>query len=95
MTDHARLTLAAIKTMPKSLRHAINEVVLQHITAKLQRCERVDVASLTREIAQSLLDILLDQEEKHQGPLLAQVIGDMMDDYLRRSGQSQSGRRDN
>ena len=81
--------------MRKPLRQAINDVVAQYVTTKLQKGEPADVASLTREITRSLIDIVMDQEEKQQGPLLAQIIGSMVDDYLERSGQTPDGRRDN
>jgi hypothetical protein len=55
----------------------------------------VDVAFMNREITRSLIDTVLDQEEKHQGLLLAQIIGNLVDDYLERSGRPQNRRRDN
>ena len=81
--------------MTKPLRKAINDAVAQYVANRLQRREPADVTLITREITSSLIDIVLDQEEKHQGPLLAQIIGNMVDDYLERSGQSQNTRRDN
>ena len=45
------------------------------VTTKLQRGEPVDVPFMAREITGSLIDMVLEQEEKHQGPLLAQIMG--------------------
>ena len=81
--------------MPKRLREAINDVVVQYVTSKLQRGEPVDVAFMAREITGSLIDIVLEQDEKHQGPLLAQIVGYLSGEYLERRGLIQSRRRDN
>jgi hypothetical protein len=81
--------------MPKPLRQAINDVVVEFVTSKLQRREPVDVAFMAREISLSLIDMVLEQDEKHQGPLLAHIMGSLSDEYLKRRGLIQSRRRDN
>jgi len=81
--------------MQKSLRIGINDVVVQYVTSKLQAGEPVDVALMAREITQSLIDMVLEQDEKHQGPLLAHIIGSLSDEYLERRGLIQTRRRDN
>jgi hypothetical protein len=48
-----------------------------------------------REMAQSLVDIVMQQEEKHQAPLLAQTIASLGDEYLQRRGLIPTERRDN
>jgi hypothetical protein len=53
-----------------SLRQAINDAVVQWVTTKLQSGQPVDVGFMAREITGSLIDMVLQQEEKHQGPLL-------------------------
>jgi hypothetical protein len=52
--------------------------------------EPVDVGFMAREITQNLIDMVLEQDEKHQGPLLAHIIGSLSDDYLER-GATTSG----
>ena len=42
-----------------------------------------------------LIDMVMEQDEKHQGPLLAQIIGSLGNEYLERRGLLQTGRRDN
>jgi hypothetical protein len=81
--------------MPERLRQAINDVVVQYVTAKLQRGEPVDVAFMAREMSLPLIDMVMEQDEKHQGPLLAQIIGSLGNEYLDRRGLLRSGRRDN
>jgi hypothetical protein len=51
--------------MTKSLREAINEAVVQWVTTKLQRREPVDVKFMAREISLSLVELVLEQNEKH------------------------------
>ena len=77
------------------LRQAINDVVVQYVTAKLQRGEPVDVAFMAREMSLPLIDMVMEQDEKHQGPLLAQIIGSLGNEYLERREFLQTGRRDN
>jgi hypothetical protein len=69
--------------------------VVQWVTTKLQRGEPVDVAFMAREMSLPLIDMVMEQDEKHQGPLLAQVIGSLGNEYLERRGLFQTGRRDN
>ena len=57
------------------LRQAINDVLVQWVTTKLQKGEPEDVAFMAREITHSLNDMVLEQDEKHQGPLLAHIVG--------------------
>jgi hypothetical protein len=49
---------------------------------------------MARGITHSLIDRVLERDEKHQGPLLAHVVGSFADEYLKRRGLIQS-RRDN
>ena len=41
-----------------------------------------------REITHSLIDMVLEQDEKHQGPLLAQIMGSLSEEYLERVASS-------
>jgi hypothetical protein len=81
--------------MSRPLRGATNDVVVQWVATKLQRGEPVDAAFMAREITLSLIDMVLEQDEKHQGPLLAQIMGNLGDEYLERRGFIQTRRRDN
>ena len=81
--------------MPKQLRQAINDVIVQWVTTKLQGGEPVDVAFMAREMSLLLIDMVMEQDEKHQGPLLAQIIGSLGNEYLERRGLLQTVRRDN
>ena len=83
------------RPMPDQLRQAINDVVVQYVTAKLQRGEPVDVALMAREMSLPLVDMVMEQDEKHQGPLLAQIMGCLGNEYLERRGLLQMERRDN
>ena len=81
--------------MQKRLREAINDVVVEYVTSKLRTGEPVDVAFMAREMSLPLIDMVMEQDEKHQGPLLAQIIGSLGNEYLERRGLLQTGRRDN
>ena len=81
--------------MLKTLRRAINDLVVQYVTTKLQTGEPVEVAFMAREMSLTLIDTVMDQDEKYQGPLLAQIIGSLGNEYLERRGLLQTGRRDN
>jgi hypothetical protein len=47
------------------------------VTTKLQSGQPVDAAFMAREITHALIDIILEQDEKHQGPLLAHMVGSL------------------
>ena len=68
--------------MLKPLRQAINDVVVEHVTSKLRTGEPVDVAFMAREMSLPLIDMVMEQDEKHQGPLLAQIIGSLATSIL-------------
>jgi hypothetical protein len=59
-------------------------VVLQWVTTKLQSGQPIDVAFMAREITHALM--VLEQDEKHQGPLLAHIVGSLSGEYLKRRG---------
>jgi hypothetical protein len=50
---------------------------------------------MAREITHALINMVLEQDEKQQGPLLAHIAGSLADEYLKRRGLIQSRRRDN
>jgi DNA-binding protein Fis len=81
--------------MQKPLRAMISDAVVQYITYKLHAKEPVDVALIAREISLSLLDLVMEQDEKHQAALIAHIMGTLGGEYLDRRGLVEPLRRDN
>jgi hypothetical protein len=50
---------------------------------------------MAREITQSLVDMIMEQDEQNQAPLLAQIITSLGDEYLQRRGLIPTEHRDN
>jgi DNA-binding protein Fis len=71
--------------MSEPLREGINKLVLRYLQKKLETGEAIDVVEMTHEMAQSLIDMIMEQEQLHQAPLLASVIASLGDEYLQRS----------
>lgn len=65
--------------MSEPLREGINKLVLGYLQKKLETGEAIDVVEMTHEMAQSLIDMIMEQEELHQAPLLASVIASLGD----------------
>ena len=58
--------------MAKALRAEINDVVVKYTERKLRKDGTLDVAVMAHEMTQSLVDMIMDQDEKHHhAPLLA------------------------
>ena len=49
--------------MSKPLRVGINELVVSYLKTSLATGEQIDVAAMTHEIVQSLVDVIMKQEE--------------------------------
>jgi hypothetical protein len=64
--------------------------VVKYLEQKFETGGTVDVA----EMAQSLIDMIMEQEEEHQAPLLASTIVSLGDEYLQRRGLVQTDRRE-
>jgi hypothetical protein len=80
--------------MAKALRAEINDVVVKYTERKLRKDGTLDVAVMAHETTQSLVDMIMDQDEKHHhAPLLALMILSLGDEYLQRTGIGE--RRDN
>ena len=79
--------------MPKALRAEINDVVVKYTERKLRKDGTLDVAVMAHEMTQSLVDMIMDQDEHHHAPLLALMILSLGDEYLERNGIGE--RRDN
>jgi DNA-binding protein Fis len=71
--------------MSEPLREGINKLVFSYLQNKLETGEAIDVVEMTHEMAQSLIDMIMEQEQPHQAPLLASVIASLGDEYLQRS----------
>jgi hypothetical protein len=72
--------------MPKLLREEINDAVVRYLERRLKANAAVDVAAMAREMAQSFIDMVMDQDQQIQPLLLAQMIAAMGDEYLERRG---------
>jgi hypothetical protein len=72
--------------MSKPLRAGIHELVVSHLQTKIATGEQIDVAEMTCEIAQSLVDVIMEQEEEGQGALLAFALTSLGEEYLQRRG---------
>jgi hypothetical protein len=81
--------------MQKQLRAIISDAIVQYVTYKLHAQEPVDVASIAREITLSLMDLVMEQDEKHQAALISHIISTLGGEYLERRGHSEPTRRDN
>jgi hypothetical protein len=80
--------------MPKLLREEVNDAVIRYLDRKMKANGAVEIAAMTREMAQSFVDMVMEQDEKIQPLLLAQMIAAMGDEYMRRRGFIPSDRRD-
>jgi hypothetical protein len=72
--------------MDKPLRFGIHDLVAGHLREKLITGEHIDVAEITHEIAQGLVDVILEQEEDAQGTLFAFALTSLGEEYLLRRG---------
>jgi hypothetical protein len=80
--------------MKKPLRAEINKAVVKHLKERLETGEGVDVVEMAHAMSQSLVDMFMEQEERHQAPLLASIIVSLGDEYLQRSGFIETERRE-
>ena len=72
--------------MSKPLRVGIRELVVSPVQTKRATGEQIDVAEMTYEIALSLVDVIMEQEEQGQGALLAFALTSLGEEYLQRRG---------
>ena len=72
--------------MSKPLRVGIRELVVSQVQTKLATGEQIEVAEMTYEIALSLVDVIMEQEEQGQGALLAFALTSLGEEYLQRRG---------
>jgi DNA-binding protein Fis len=81
--------------MLKVLRDEINEAVTRYLENRLQTNSAVDIAAMAREMAQCLIDMVMEQDAQNQPLLLAQIIATLGEEYLQRRGFIPNERRDN
>ena len=91
--EHSLLIRRDLVKMPKALRAEINDVVVKYTERKLRKDGTLDVAVMAHEMTQSLVDMIMDQDEHDHAPLLALMILSLGDEYLQRTGIGE--RRDN
>jgi hypothetical protein len=91
--EHPLLIRRDLIKMPKALRAEINDVVVKYAERKLRKDGSLDVAMMAHEMTQSLVDMIVEQEEHHHAPLFALMILSLGDEYLKRTGNAE--RRDN
>ena len=72
--------------MKKLFRDQINDTVVGYLQDKLMSGEGIDVAEMAHAMSQSLVDMIMEQDEEHQAPLLASIIVSLGDEYLQRRG---------
>ena len=80
--------------MQNGLRKEINDVVVKYLKRRLRTGEPIDVAEMADEMAQSFIDMVTEQDEEQQAPLLAQIMTSLGDGYLQRRGLISTERRD-
>ena len=81
-------------TMSKPLREGINEFVIDYMQAKTATGEMIDAAEIAYEMAQSLVDIIMKEEEAEgQALLFALVLAGLGEEYLLRSGVLDAGQK--
>lgn len=68
----------------KTLRETINDAVVGQLKDKLETREDIDVVEMAYEITQSLVDMIMEQGQEHQAPLLASLVVSLGDEYLQR-----------
>jgi DNA-binding protein Fis len=82
----AKVIVTLRTTMKKLLRDQINDTVVDYLQDKLEAGEGIDVAEMAHAMSQSLVDMIMEQDEEHQAPLLASIIVSLGDEYLQRRG---------
>ena len=63
--EHSLLIRRDLIKMPKALRAEINDVVVKYAERKLRKDGSLDVAMMAHEMTQSLVDMIVEQEEHH------------------------------
>ena len=91
--EHSLLIRRDLVKMAKALRAEINDVVVKYTERKLRKDGTLDVAVMAHEMTQSLVDMIMDQDEHDHAPLLALMILSLGGEFLQRTGIGE--RRDN
>jgi hypothetical protein len=77
--------------MSKPLRLEIHDLVLNHLETKLATGEAIDVAEMTHEIAQSIVDVIMEQEEDGQSTLFAYALASLGEEFLQQRSALEFG----
>jgi hypothetical protein len=72
--------------MSKPLRVGFRDLIVSYLQTRRATDEHVDPAELTLEIAQSLVDVIMEQEQDDQGALFAFALTSLGEEYLQRKG---------
>jgi hypothetical protein len=56
------------------------------LKTKLASGEQIDVAEMTQELAQIVVDVIMEQEEEGQGALFAFALTSLGEEYLQQRG---------
>jgi hypothetical protein len=78
----------------KPLRLGIHYLVLDHLETKLATGEAIDVAKMTHEIAQSIVDVIMEQEEEGQSALFAYALTSLGEEYLQQRSVLETNRKE-
>jgi hypothetical protein len=70
------------------LREEINDLVVKYLEEKLKTADAIKVPDMTHEMAQSIIDVIMEREEINQAPLLTPTISSLGELYLERRGAS-------
>ena len=76
--EYSSTTTNSKKFMQATYPHSPTEIQLKRMRTCLQKLPRAAVLPL--------IDMVMEQDEKHQGPLLTQIIGSLSNEYLERRG---------
>jgi hypothetical protein len=80
--------------MNKPLRLGIHDLVLDHLETKLATGEAIDVAEMTHEIAQGIVDVIMEQEEEGQSALFAYALTSLGEEYLQQRSVLETNRKE-
>jgi DNA-binding protein Fis len=79
----------------ENLREEINKVVANYLELKIKTAKPVNMPDMAHAMAQSIIDMVMEQNERLQAPLLAAAMACLGEEYLLRRGLVEAKRRDN
>jgi hypothetical protein len=72
--------------MSKPIRVGFRDLVVSYLQTRRATDEHVDVPAITLEIVQSLVDVIMEQEQDDHGALFAFALTNLGEEYLQRRG---------